>query len=189
MAQQTNRKPDPQRVVTDEVRLSFVNAFTPKESKFPGGKPSYSVVLLIPKSDVATKARIDAAIEAAKEVGKEKKWGGKVPFTHIPIHDGDGVKETSQEPYGPECHNCWVLNASRTDMAPEVIDASRNPILDQSELYSGCYGKVSLRFYPYNKGKNGVGCGLCNIMKTRDGDPLSSSGNSAEDDFGGDDLM
>lgn len=187
---QANKKPDPQRVVTGEVRLSYAYLFTPRVSQFPGGKPEYSAALLIPKSDTATKARIDAAIEAAKEAGKTKKWGGKIPFVETTLHDGDGEKKT-HEPYGPECKGCWVLNVKRTDQAPEVIDASRNPILDQSEVYSGCYAKVSVRFFPYSTGHNGIGCALGNVMKTRDGEPLSSSGSSAEDDFGdgSDDLM
>ena len=63
------------------------------------------------------------------------------------------------------------------------MDKSVNPILDQSEVYSGCYGKVSINFYAFNSdGNKGIACGLGNIQKIRDGEPLSSR-SSAADDF------
>lgn len=43
---------DPQRVLTGEVRLSYVNLVTPRPPKDnPQGTPKYSVTLLIPKTD------------------------------------------------------------------------------------------------------------------------------------------
>lgn len=56
-------------------------------------------------------------------------------------------------------------------------------ILDRSEVYSGCYARVSLSFYAFNSnGNKGVACGLGNIQKVRDGEPLGGRTN-AEDDF------
>ena len=44
---------------------------------------------------------------------------------------------------------------------------------DQELVYSGCYGKVTLNLYPYSKaGNTGIGVGLNNVLKTRDGDNL-----------------
>lgn len=181
---------DRQRVKTGEVRLSYVNLFEARVSEKFGGAPSYSVTLLIPKSDTATHSRIMAGIEAAKEAAMEKGiWGKKLPaYVHLPIHDGDGEKE-DHTPYGDECKGCWVMRAKRSDKMPEVVDRACQPIMDQSEVYSGVYGIATLRFYGYNKGKNGIGCGLGNVMITRPGEPLASSGKSAEEDFGGDDDL
>ena len=177
---------DKRRVVTGKVRLSYLSVFEPRQSEFPGAKAKYQATILLPKSDIETYNRIMAAIEAAKEFGKEKtkKWGGKVPNgLHLPLHDGDGLKETSQEPYGPECKNCWVFTAANEDK-PELVDANLNPIMSQAEFYSGIYGRASVQFYPYATGKNGIGCALGNLQKLEDGEPLAASAVSASKDFG-----
>ena len=41
-----------------------------------------------------------------------------------------------------------------------------NPIINQSEVYSGMYGRVNVTFYPYVfGGKKGIGCGLGPVQK------------------------
>ena len=50
---------DPMKVLTGEVRLSYCNLTTPRAAK-QGGAPKFSVTILIPKTDNATKADIDA---------------------------------------------------------------------------------------------------------------------------------
>ena len=57
------------------------------------------------------------------------------------------------------------------------------PILDRDEVYSGCYARVSLNFYAFNSnGNKGIACGLGNIQKIKDGEPLGGR-SSAADDF------
>jgi len=56
---------DMTNVTTGEVRLSYAHLFKPY-SNIEGQEPKYSVTVLLPKTDTATKGRIDAAIEAAK---------------------------------------------------------------------------------------------------------------------------
>ena len=69
--------------------------------------------------------------------------------------------------------------------APGIVDKSRQPIIDKTEFYSGCYGHASISFYAFNSnGNKGIACGLNNLMKTRDGEPLGGR-NTAEDDFAG----
>lgn len=173
-----------QRVVTGKVRLSYVNLFAP-HAKQPGQEPKYSATLLIPKSDVATKQRIDTAIQAAVADGVSKWNGVKPPQIHFPIHDGDGVKPSDGMPFNAECKGHWVMTASsKATQKPDIVDINLNPILNQSEVYSGCYARVSIRFFPYNaNGKKGIGCGLGNVQKLEDGEPLAG-GRSASDDFG-----
>lgn len=169
-------------IVTGEVRFSFVNIFEPKAGQ-NGGDPKYSITILLPKSDVATKQMIDREIQNELQNGISTKFGGTMPaMPAIPIHDGDGVRPNG-EPFGEECRGCWVFTAS-TKQKPEVVDENRQPILTQTQVYSGCYGRVSLRFFAYNQaGKKGVGCGLGNVQKLRDGDPLGGR-TTAADDFG-----
>ena len=88
-------------------------------------------------------------------------------------------------PFGDECHGCWVITAS-TKNKPQVVGQDNiNVELAPQDIYSGMYARVTVRFYPFNTaGKRGVGCGLGNVMKTRDGEPLSG-GASAASDFAG----
>lgn len=169
-------------IVTGEVRFSFVNIFEPKAGQ-NGGEPKYSITILLPKSDIATKQMIDREIQNELQNGISTKFGGTMPaMPAIPIHDGDGVRPNG-EPFGEECRGCWVFTAS-TKQKPEVVDENRQPVLTQTQLYSGCYGRVSLRFFAYNQaGKKGVGCGLGNVQKLRDGEPLGGR-TTAADDFG-----
>lgn len=172
------------RVVTDKVRLSYVHLFQPYTYQ-QGQDPKYSCTVLVPKTDTDTKARIDAAIEAAKQEGASSKWGGQIPpVVPVPVYDGDGVRPSDGQPFGDECKGHWVFTAS-SKQAPQVVDQAINPIIDQSEVYSGMYARVSVNFFAYNStGKKGIGCGLNNVQKITDGEPLGGRTTAAED-FGG----
>lgn len=172
-------------VTTGKVRLSYANLFKPRAAA-PGQEEKYSVTILVPKSDVETKQRIDQAIEAAKQKGKDK-WGGIIPpVVAIPVHDGDGVKPSDGMPFGNECKGHWVFTASaKVDYPPEVVDGQLNPIINQSEIYSGCYARVHVNFFPYMfGGKKGIGCGLGPVQKVADGEPLGGGAPKAGDVFG-----
>lgn len=175
---------DPMKVLTGEVRLSYCQLTAPKVPK-QGGDPKYSVTLLIPKSDTATKADIDAAIAAAANDALAKTWGGaRPPVLKVPIYDGDGVRQ-SGNPFGPECHGHWVMVAS-SKLKPQVVGIDNiNCELSPADIYSGMYGRVTIRFYGYlNSGNKGIGCGLGNVLKTRNGEPLAGQ-TSAASDFAG----
>ncbi len=63
-----------------------------------------------------------------------------------------------------------------------MVDRNVKPILDQSEVYSGCYGAISVTFYGYNSnGNRGIAAGLGNIQKLRDGESLGGRVNAAEE--------
>ena len=175
---------DPMKVLTGEVRLSYCNLTTPRAAQ-QGGEPKYSVTLLIPKTDVATKADIDAAIQAAANEALSKVWNGaRPPQLRVPIYDGDGVRP-SGVPFGDECKGHWVMTAS-TKNKPQVVGIDNiNCELAPSDIYSGMYARVTIRFFGYsNSGNKGIGCGLGNVMKTRDGEALAGSA-SASVDFAG----
>ena len=157
-------------------RISFANIWEPKAIN--GGDEKYSVSCLIPKSDKKTIARIQKAVEAAKEDGKTRKWGGKIPPNlKLPLRDGD-IDRPDDENY----EDCFFLNASSKD-APQVVDRKVNPVLDPMMVYSGCYCNVSVNFYAFNaNGNRGVAAGLGNIQFVRDGERLSGKA-SADADF------
>lgn len=177
---------NPTRVLTGEVRLSYCNLYEPKtNANDPNGIPKYSVTLLIPKSDTAVKENIDSSIEAAANEAKNKTWGGvRPPVMPIPIHDGDGVRDNGT-PYGPECKGCWVLTASSKNRPQVVHQSDINTELLPQDVYSGMFARVTINFFSYNRGgKKGIGCGLGNVMKTREGEPLAGI-TSAAADFAG----
>ena len=157
-------------------RISFANIWEPKAIN--GGDEKYSVSCLIPKSDKKTIARIQKAVEAAKEDGKTRKWSGKIPPNlKLPLRDGD-IDRPDDENY----EDCYFLNASSKD-APQVVDRKVNPVLDPMMVYSGCYCNVSVNFYAFNaNGNRGVAAGLGNIQFVRDGERLSGKA-SADADF------
>ena len=166
------------KVVTGKVRLSFVNVFKP--TSINGGTEKYSATVMIPKSDKETLKKIKAAVEAAKEYGKSSKWGGKIPVNlDLPLHDGDAEKDLD---IYPEFAGHYYLNA-KSNTKPGIIDRQKNEILDSTEIYSGCYARADINFYPFDQaGNKGVACGLNNIQKFADGDYLGGR-SRAEDVF------
>ena len=131
---------------------------------------------IIPKSDTKTVEAIKAAVEQAKKEGVAK-WGGKVPANlKLPLRDGD-----IDRPDDANYQNCYFLNAN-SRQAPQVVDSKVQPILDHNEVYSGCYGRISVTFYAYNSnGNRGIAAGLGNIQKLKDGEALGGRTNATDD--------
>lgn len=176
-----NVNSNPMKVITGvDTRWSYANVWEAKSIN--GGTPKFSVSLIVPKSDTVTVAKIKAAIEAAYHEGQAKlKGSGKtVPSLSsikTPLRDGD-----TERPDDPAYANAYFINANSA-AAPGVVDADRNVILIRSEVYSGVYGRASINFYAFNSnGNRGIACGLNNLQKIRDGEPLGGK-SRAEDDF------
>lgn len=181
---------DAQKCLTGEIRCSYMSVYTPRQINGQG-KPKYTMTALIPKTDTNTINDIRAAMQAAIDRGiAEPKfgWGGQRPAKLVTtLYDGDDVKPENGEPWGPECKGHWVLRCSADEgHRPQVVGLDNiRAELDPRDVYSGMYARITVRFYPWKfAGKCGVGCGLGNILKTRDGEPFSSSAN-AESDFAG----
>ncbi len=169
------------KVITGpNTRWSYANVWEPKSIN--GGAPKYSVSLIIPKSDKVTVEKIKKAIQAAYEEGQGKlKGNGKtVPALSVlktPLRDGD-LERPDDEAYA----NSYFINANSAT-APGIVDADRNTIIDRSEVYSGVYGRASINLYAFNSnGNKGIACGLNNLQKIKDGEPLGGK-SRAEDDF------
>lgn len=172
---------NPTKVITGpETRWSYANVWEAKSIN--GGQPKYSISLIIPKSDKRTIDKIHAAIKAAYEEGQSKlKGNGKsVPALSVlktPLRDGD-----TERPDDEAYKDSYFINAN-SSTAPGIVDADRQVIIDHSEIYSGVYGRASINFYAFNSnGNRGIACGLNNLQKIRDGEPLGSK-SRAEDDF------
>lgn len=156
-------------------RISFANIWEPKSIN--GSEEKYSVSCIIPKSDKKTLTKIHAAIEAAKEIGKTKRWGGKIPPNlKLPLRDGD-IDRPDDEAYA----DAMFVNATSKD-APQIVDRKVQPILDPMECGSGDYCNVSVNFYAFNaNGNRGVAAGLGNIQLIKHGDRLAGKASAASD--------
>ena len=172
---------NPTKVITGvNTRWSYANVWEAKSIN--GGKPKFSVSLIIPKDDTATVNKIKAAIQSAYEEGQSKlKGSGKtVPALSVlktPMRDGD-LERPDDEAYA----NSYFINANSA-AAPGIVDADRQPIIDRGEVYSGVYGRASINFYAFNSnGNKGIACGFNNLQKIKDGEPLGGK-SRAEDDF------
>ena len=175
-----NKKIKDTSIRIGEVRFRYTAVFQPKKND--DGTPSkYGVCIIIPKEDTETVNLVKEAIDAAKQRGKLEKWGGKIPANvKSCLRDGDIDREDDEAFAG-----CYFLNASsRNKPGVKVLeDGVVSDALDEEDFYSGCYGAVTLDFFPYeSSGNKGVGAGLNNVIKTRDGDRLSG-GRSADEDF------
>lgn len=182
MSNNTNKvNSNPMKVITGpETRWSYANVWEAKSIN--GGAPKFSISLIIPKSDTLTVAKIKAAIEAAYHEGEAKLKGNSKsvpPLASIktPLRDGD-IERPDDQAYT----NTYFINANSAT-APGIVDVDRNIILNRSEVYSGVYGRASINFYAFNSnGNKGIACGLNNLQKVRDGEPLGGKV-SAESDF------
>ena len=176
---------NPTKVITGvKTRWSYANVWEPKSIN--GGAPKYSVSLIIPKSDTKTVTAGKNAIQAAYDEGQSKLKGNSksVPALSAiknPLRDGD-----AERPDDEAYKDSYFINANSAT-APGIVDAARQPILERSEVYSGVYGRASINLYAFNSnGNKGIACGLNNLQKISDGEPLGGK-TRAEDDFADED--
>jgi hypothetical protein len=160
------------KVVTKKpVRLTFT--FLPDDDGV------FRTSALVPKRDKALIAQIEEAIEEAKDYGKTAKWGGKIPRNlKIAFQDGD---ETDLDKY-PENEGHFLLNC-RSKKKVGLVDIDRQPILDASEVYSGCWAYLSVTSFAYDNESKGVSFFLNNIMKARDDESFGGTTSTPDEDF------
>ncbi len=174
MAEKANT---PTKVITGKCRLSFEHIWKPNKMN-EDSKAKFSASILVPKTDKTTLQKVKAAQEAAIKEGITSKWRGKKPANlKLPLRDGD-----EERPDDPNYAGCYFLNATSNNK-PGIVDLSRQEITDEDLVYSSCYCRFSLNFYPFDvNGNRGVAAGLNNVQKVSDGERLGG-GSRAEDDF------
>ncbi|MBO8164679.1 MAG: DUF2815 family protein [Brevibacillus sp.] len=177
------------KVITGKVRLSYAKVWEPEPDD--NGNLWYSTSILIPKSDKETLRKIKAAVEAAIEHGRSK-WGGKIPPNlKKPLRDGD-EERPDDEAYAGH-YFLKAKSKNKPGIAKPIGKGADGKtkfqeITDSTEVYSGCYARVSLNFYPFDqKGNKGVAVGLNNIVKVQDGEPLAGRA-SIQDEFADEDF-
>mgnify|MGYP000432320343 CR=1 FL=1 len=170
----------PTKVITGVCRWSYANVWQPKVSR-----KAQSEILGQPDhpEERYRNHREDQGSDSGGIRGRHRQAQGtskSVPplsTLKTPLRDGD-----TERPDDPAYANSYFVNANSIT-APGVVDADRQPIIDTSEVYSGVYGRASINFYAYaTKTAKGIACGLNNLMKVKDGEPLGGH-SRAEDDF------
>ena len=176
MAKITMAKIDGSKVITGEVRFHYVNVLHPHKFDYQE-EPQYQICILVPKDDIDNVTALKQAIHEAFIRIKDP-----APDWWDPLRDGD-----LEHPEDPAFRGMYYLNA-KSRQSPGVVDADRNKITDERQIYNGCYGRASLSFFPFDRGSTGVGTGLNNIQKLRDGDYLEEK-KAADEDFEDDDFF
>ena len=128
-------------------------------------------------SNFSSIAKINKAIEDCK-ASNAAYFGGSVPkVLKGGLRDGDTERDPDRY---PEYAGHMFINAN-SFQKPNVVDADVQPILDPNEFYSGCYGRASLTFYPYDGKSKGIACGLGNLQKQEEGEKLGGGVSAAAD--------
>ncbi len=155
-----------------EGKLHYPNLFEARVNPL-NGRSEYSTVLVFnADADLSDLKRIIS--DAIKE-----KWGGKIP-------DGfrSPLRKGNEDRAGKEDYEDKIFVNIKSQFKPGVVNHKVEPILDPTEIYSGCYAKATVTAYSYDMmGNKGVSLSLQNVQKTRDGEPLAGSRNSAESEF------
>lgn len=165
-------------VVIGPGRFSYANVWKP--FKGDDGTEKYNTAFLIKKTDKATLKKFNKAVEQAVAANPDKLKGKK--NLKLPLNDGD-ERETKDGKKDPAYKGCYYINAS-SDTQPGIVDSAGDQITDARKFYSGCIGYISVNLFAFsNKGNAGIGCGLNNVMKTEDDEPLTAGRKSAAEDF------
>lgn len=174
-------------VVTPEFRISFPNLFKPKLND-QNDKMEYSCMALFKKGEDLSKLKKLAQDAGIAKWGPDtKKWphGWRNPFRD----QGEKQKQNKQtgELYLPEPYEDGAKFLTlKSTRKPGVVDGNVDPILDETEIYPGCWCRASVSAFTYGGPGTGftagIAFGLQHIQKVRDDESLLS-GTKPQDDF------
>lgn len=166
--------------ITPVFRCSYMNVFEPGKPN-DKGKRKYEVTMLFPKGtdlSVLKKAVIEVMTE--KFGADQAKWPKNI---HNPFRD-QGEKAAADGEPSNGYEKGAVFTAARSDRKPGIVGPNRQPIIDPSEFFSGCYAKAQIHAYWFDaEKKKGVTFGLDNIQMVKTGEPFGANRMAAEDAF------
>lgn len=153
------------RVIVPKSRLSYPHLFKPSAFQ-DEGEAKYSAAFLVLKSEEA----FIKTLRAEQDKTVKELYGSKPPanFERWGIFDGD---ESDDE----AAAGCWIVKA-KNKVRPKVIDKDGIEILDELEVYGGCYVRASVQAKAYGTpAKGGVTLELLVVQKVADGEPFSGA--------------
>ena len=161
------------RVTTPEGRLSYPALFVPTNGGFENQEPKYGVEVIIPKSTDVSDLKQACANTLLEQFPSE----GSRPKTPLPIHDGDAINAKrvadGKDPR-PEVAGAWVIKAKSKDKVA-IVDENVQPIMDQAKIYGGCWVRISVTPFWFDKGvNNGLSFALNGVQFARDDTPFGN---------------
>lgn len=168
------------RIKLNNVRLSYVNVFTPRAME-EGQEPRYSCQIIMgkdhPQIKEYKKAILEVAMEKFPKLVKDNKMPAKLGK---PLRDGDEERDDEPEVYG----DMYFFNANNKKR-PTVVDRDRTPLTeDDNVIYSGCYANVIIDLFGYDTaGNKGVSAAIVGVQFKKDGDVLGGAKGVTADDF------
>ena len=183
-------------VTLPTCRLLYPVLFDMKRNDLKG-KDEWSTTMLFDKKDenIDKKGKTGLKTESGQDIymtlkeamiqAAKNEFGNAVDLKTLDlkrIKDGDAPKSDG-EPRRAEYKGQWFVKASTSLKAPGIVDATREKILDPSEIYSGVYANVNVTVKGYVKGVNkGVTLYLNHVQKVKDGEQIAG-GPKAQDVF------
>lgn len=168
------------RIMLKNVRQSFMCYWQPEP--YPNSSdttPYYSGTYLLPPDHPQLPDLHKICVDLCNE-----KWGKRGPAIlkaitmtgKIFLRNGDTKPDYDGFPGN------WFVSA-RSKVRPSYFDGQKNEITEgQGILYSGCYVNVSLEFFAYTKGNNGLGARQRGVQFVRKGDAFGGGGPPASGD-------
>lgn len=177
-------------IMTPKFRVSFPNLFKPRKNDM-SGKMEYGVMALFSKGTDLSK------LQAAVKQAVEQKWGtdqkkwpkdpetGKVKI-RMPFRKHEEKRyenDNGDLVFPPGMEEGGIFINLKSIQKPGVVDQDVQDIINESDVYAGCYARATVSVYAYEtKGNCGVSFGLQNLQKMGEGDPLGSR-TKPQDDF------
>lgn len=162
------------KIITPVFRLSYPNLFKPSYNKL-AKREEYTITMLFDKKTSA----VD--LKGLKELAQKvaiAKFGAKPGKIKSPFRDGDTeISDQTGElkKFTNPSIDGMIYIRSWSKFPPGIVDAARQPIIAEDEIYGGCYCRAQLNCYAYDQaGNRGVSFGLLHIQKVKDGDPFGS---------------
>lgn len=175
------------KIITPEFRADWPHVFKPQENKRDDGTVTreYSITAIFSVgTDLSTMKAAAQAVLVEKFGPDQSKWPTvmRSPFRKCSEKwKNEGGKQII--PPGYENGDAVFVNMkAKEEYKPGVVDQNVQPIIEPKDFYSGCYAIASTNAYWYDfKGNRGVGFGLRNLQKTREGEPLGGVSRPTDD--------
>lgn len=158
-------------VITCVARLAFVAFKEPKKGDDPDAKPKYGCAVILPAA-----SSIDPLMNAARKAWAESPISTKRGKPkHTPLKKQSEMLEQGYDGFGEEGFFFNATTINPVDLFN--IDMSR---ADVTKFYSGCWARVKVRAYAYDRKSWGVSFGLQGVQFFADDEKFGGGGNASD---------
>ncbi len=165
-------------ILTTEFRLCFPALFSPKTFKV-SDKPKFMMQMLFkPNDPFLAKLKAEALIVLKEKFKDIKSFQNLTSWpTQLPVGFWNPFRVADETPSMEKytSHAGHIVISAKSALQPIVIDQNKQEILDEKQIYSGCYCRalVTVSAYKSKEGGAGITIYFSSVQKLRDGEPLS----------------